>query len=121
MILLLISCASATIENSDTTGYIYRKGSVVRNYRMSFDDAWAAANTALRRLNLSLMYSMKYNNTGSLAAGNASGRRAEIELVRINKDVTSIAVKGCLLDAYFHPEVIHEEIMKAQNSAEDRK
>ena len=91
--------------------YKYIEGNLVREYPLSYTQAWDVVNTALENLQISISNSIDEGTKGTIEAVKKDGKKVRIKLKDKGQGVTSISVRVGILGDRMEAQRIHEEIV----------
>jgi len=112
-VLFLYGCAAAWFGAGLGIGvgaYKYIEGNLVRNYPITYAEAWDAVNTALTNLKISVTSSINEGTKGKIEAVRKDGTRVVVSLKDKGRKVTSIGVRVGIFGSRKDAERIHDEI-----------
>jgi hypothetical protein len=112
-LLFLYGCAAAWFGAGLGIGvgaYKYVEGNLIRNYPLTYSEAWDAVNTALANLKISVSNSINEGTHGTIEAVRKDGIKVVIKLKDKGRKVTSIGVRVGIFGNRKDAERIHDEI-----------
>lgn len=115
-IIFLSGCAAVWLGAGAGVGigaYKYIKDNVVRDYPVSYTQAWDASNTALENLKISVTSSTNEGVQGAIEAVRQDGTKVVVKLTDKGQNVTSIAVRSGLIGDREAAVQVHNAIASA--------
>lgn len=116
-VILLGGCNSAIMMGDRVVGiregkFFYTDGTLKADYRVSFEQAWKASETALEGMNATILETQKRVSSGTYTA-HLDGEDVRIAIEYLEPEVTMVSVRVGLTGNNLASKLIHDRIRES--------